>query len=398
MVRHHATDEELTRVEEQLADEPQVALTYAYHSIFNFSIDPGLSYPGWESVDDSNGVYDAAASSRLREEKVQEFDKNRAALGRQTVARVLAFTRRLMDRYPKLAVGGAFALRVAEASVELDNNDDAVRFGQRALQSGLQNNERAQALWTIGLAEHHRQHFTAARKNLETLIRDYPKSDLVTGARRLLAMVAEDSGDLNAALEQYLALKYTFDVAYFVDMLMTTEQLAQFIERHPNLPEKNELTYSLAVRYLRANLWNDARATLAKVHAVADPEGGYYSSRCENGTNGCHDPKDPEKDVNLNSIVTNELLLLDVQTANDLERLQQAVSRAGDNEATAEALYQFASYQYEASSLLFYNPVVWGACGIGIFLISRCKASIVNRMRRNGFLRTCRSTRRLHER
>jgi hypothetical protein len=173
-------------------------------------------------------------------------------------------------------------------------------------------------------------------------------------------MVAEDSGDLNAALEQYLALKYTFDVAYFVDMLMTTEQLAQFIERHPNLPEKNELTYSLAVRYLRANLWNDARATLAKVHAVADPEGGYYSSRCENGTNGCHDPKDPEKDVNLNSIVTNELLLLDVQTANDLERLQQAVSRAGDNEATAEALYQFASYQYEASSLLFYNPVVWG--------------------------------------
>lgn len=360
MVRHHATDEELTRVEEQLADEPQVALTYAYHSIFNFSIDPGLSYPGWESVDDSNGVYDAAASSRLREEKVREFDKNRAALGRQTVARVLAFTRRLTDRYPKLAVGGAFALRVAEASVELDNNDDAVRFGQRALQSGLQNNERAQALWTIGLAEHHLHHFTAARKNLQTLIRDYPKSDLITGARRLLAMVAEDSGDFDAALEQYLALKYTYDVAYFVDMLMTIEQLALFIERHPNLPEKNELTYSLAVRYLRANLWNDARATLAKVHAVADPEAGYYSSGCENGTNGCHDPKDPEKDVNLNSIVTNELLLLDIQTANDLERLQQAVSRAGDNEATAEALYQFASYQYEASSLLFYNPVVWG--------------------------------------
>jgi hypothetical protein len=51
--------------------------------------------------------------------------------------------------------------------------------------------------------------------------------------------------------------------------------------------------------------------------------------------------------------------MLDVQTANDLERLEQSVSRASDNEATAEALYQFASYQYEASNLLFYNPVLW---------------------------------------
>ena len=41
MVRHHATEYELSRVEAELADEPQVALTYAYHSIFNYSIDPG---------------------------------------------------------------------------------------------------------------------------------------------------------------------------------------------------------------------------------------------------------------------------------------------------------------------------------------------------------------------
>src|ERR1043165_2091134 len=359
MVRHHATDEELARVEEQLADEPQVALTYAYHSIYNFSIDPGLSYPPWEMVDDANGVYDAAASTRLREQKIRVWDKNRAATGRQTVARVLAFSRRLMDRYPKLAVGGAFALRVAESSLELGNNDDAARFAQRALQSGVQNYERAQALWTIGVAEHRLQHFAAARKNLETLIRVYPNSELISGARRLLAMVAEDSGDINAALEQYLALKYTLDIAYFVDALMTTEQLARFIERHPNLPEKTTLTSSLGVRYLRANLWNDARATFAKVHAVPDPEAGYYSSGCENGTNNCQDPKDPEVDVDGNPIITNELLMLDVQTANDLEKLEQDVSRAVDNEATAEALYQYASYQYEASSLLFYNPVLW---------------------------------------
>src|ERR1044072_2492034 len=360
MVLHHATDEELARVEVQLADEPQVALTYAYHSIFNFSIDPGLSYPPWESVDDSNGVNDAAASSRLREEKIREWDKNRAVISRETAKRILAFSRRLMDRYPRLAVGGAVALRAAESSLELGNDDDAVRFAQRALQSGLQNDERAQAFWTIGVAEHRLQHFAAARKNLETLIRDYPQSELITGARRLLAMVAEDSGDIDAALEQYLLLKYRLDIAYFVDMLMTTEQLAKFIARHPNLPEKNELTYSLGLRYLRANLWHDGRATFAKVHAVADPEAGYYSSGCNKRINGCVDPKEPRDDVDGNSIITSQLLLLELQTASDLERLEQAVARASDSEATAEALYQFASYQYEASTLLFYNPVLWG--------------------------------------
>lgn len=357
MVRHHATEEELSSVEEQLADEPQAALTYAYHSVFNYSIDPGLSYPPWEPVDDANGVYDAEESSRRRQESAREWEKNRAATGRQTVERILAFSRRLMDRYPKLSIGGVFALRVAEANLQLGNNDDAVRFAQRALQSGLQNNERAPALWTTGVAEHRLQHFASARKNLETLIHDYPKSDLIAGARRLLAMVAEDSGDIDAALEQYIALEYTVDVAYFADTLMTIEQLAHFIAQHPDLPETNELTYSLGLRYLRANLWNDARATFAKVQAVKNPDGTAFGCLGEN--NGCQNPKQPMMDVDNKTIITNELLMLDIQTANDLERLEKGVSQAVDNEATAEALYQLASYQFEASTLLFYNPVLW---------------------------------------
>src|SRR6185369_12441961 len=150
---------------------------------------------------------------------------------------------------------------------------------------------------------------------------------------------------------------YTVDVAYFVDTLMTIEQLAKFIERHPNLPEKNELTYSLGLRYLRANLWNEARATFARVQAVKNPDTSVFG--CYGGYTSCHDPKEPRSDLESKPIITNELLMLDIQTANDLERLEQAVSRAGDNESTAEALYQLASYQYEATSLLFYNPVLW---------------------------------------
>jgi len=191
MVRHHATDAELSRVELQLADEPQVALTYAYYSIFNDSLDPAdVSYPEFEDINDANGVYDAQASSRLHNREIREWEKNRTDAGHQIVYRILTFSRRLMDQYPKLAVGGAFALRAAEASLELSKNEDAVRFAQRALQSGAQNNERAETLWTIGVAEHRLKHFASARKNLETLIRDYPKSNLIEGARRLLAMVA----------------------------------------------------------------------------------------------------------------------------------------------------------------------------------------------------------------
>ena len=230
----------------------------------------------------------------------------------------------------------------------------------------MQNKERAQALWTIGVAEHRLQHFASARKNLETLIHDYPKNDLTDGARRLLAMVAEDSGDIDGALEQYLALKYTLDVAYLVDTLMTIDQLARFIDRHPNLPEKNELTYSLGIRYLRANLWNAARATFAKVHAVAPPDANIYSggwdcSEVSGTREHCVGVKEAASDgAQEHAIITNQLLMLDTQTANDLERLEKAVTQATTDEAAAEALYQLASYQYESSSLLFYNPVLWG--------------------------------------
>ena len=362
MVRHHATDDELARVESEIADEPRVALTYAYHSIFNFSIDPGPVDLDFESVNDANGNYDPDASRKLHNQQLREVNKSRHEISWETLERVLAFTRRLMDRYPSLAMGGAFSVRAAQASVELDKNDDAVRFAQRALQSGVANNERAQALWTIGVAEHQLKHLAVARKSLETLIRDYPKSDLTNGARRLLAMVAEDEGDIDTALEQYIAIGYTIDVAYLVDTLMTIDQLAQFIDRHPDLADKNTLTYSLGVRYLRAGLWNEARATFAKVQAVPDPDASVYSSGCwqVDPTKACTDPKDVTwTDEEDEPTITHHLIMRDIQTANDLEWLERVVKRAPDNEAAAEAMYQLASYQYEATTLLFYNPIVW---------------------------------------
>lgn len=363
LVRSSASDDEMSRVEKELANEPDAALAYAYHNIYNYSIDPGDSYPPYnqEPIKDSKGEIDYEAERLRSEEQDKEWKKNRAMTGRKELTRTLDFSRRLMASYPNLAVGGAFALRAAQASEELDDNGAAVSFAHRALQSRLSSDERVQALWTLGIADHRLHHFDDARKSFTTLLRDYPHTRLTEGARRTLAMIAEDAGDIDGALEQYVTLDYDLDVAYFVDRLMTPEQLAGFIQRHPNSPKRNEFTYALGLRYLRANRWEDARKTFAQVQTKGAPDSSVYSmgSNCRgDATINCTDPKsDLGYDDQDRPIITARVVMRDVQTANDLEALERTANHAQGEEAKAEALYQLASYQYEASSLLFYNPL-----------------------------------------
>ncbi|HEY9499994.1 MAG TPA: hypothetical protein VIR01_00040, partial [Pyrinomonadaceae bacterium] len=170
-------------------------------------------------------------------------------------------------------------------------------------------------------------------------------------------MIAEDEGDMDGALEQYIELQYDLDVGYFIDRLMTPEQLSGFIDRHPRLPQRNEFTYALGLRYLRLNRWNDARRTFRKVKATGAnyPSG---SSNCfGNLSSGCVDPKIDVVDSTGKLIITPELLMQEMQTANDLEALYRAAENASGDEAKAEVLYQLASYQYEARELIFYNPL-----------------------------------------
>src|SRR6266852_4321865 len=366
LIRSSANDDEMTRVEKELANEPQAALAYAYHNIYNYSIDPGPAEPPYneERIKDSKGQVDYEAERRREEASRRDWENKRADIGHKELVRTLEFSKRLIANFPNLSVGGAFALRTAQASEELNDNNAAVQFGRRALQSRLGGDGRAQALWTVGVAEHRLHHFDAARKSFSQVVHDYPKSQLIEGARRELAMIAEDSGDIDAALEQYIALDYRIDEAYFVDYLMTPEQLGAFIQKHPDSPRKNEFTYALGIRYLRDNRWDDARKTLARVQTVRNARYNYYCSTCDcdgNKTVNCNDPKAGDFEVHENGTVKKQippsLVMRDVQTANDLEALQRAADQAVGDEARAEALYQYASFQYEASSLLFYNPL-----------------------------------------
>jgi outer membrane protein assembly factor BamD (BamD/ComL family) len=267
-----------------------------------------------------------------------------------------------MQRYPRASIGGQFAVRVAGANLELGENRLAAQQAERALSFNVRGEERARALWLKGVAEHRLRDYTGARRTLSALVAENPQGQYNVGARRLLAMVAEDAGDIDAALEQYLSLHYDVDVAYFIDVLMSPEELAHFIEGHPDSDKLDELTYALGIRYMRERRWNEARAAFARVHTVGENKDSWSydatTADCYSPPGfeyRCHDPKDTDYGPGVSA----RLLLGDIRTIDDLERLEREAELAVGDEAKAEALYQRASYEYESSTLIYYNPIAW---------------------------------------
>lgn len=367
LVRDGATDEEMARVETSLAREPRVALAYVYHEIYNATFYYGFDIEVPEDVNphrycrDAEG--DAGCWGKFYEWQSEEHDRRVRAAERKSVARVAAFATRLLRRGTAAgAYGGALALRVAQADLELGEDGAARELASRALSSGLAGNERASALWVRGAAEYRLKEFDASRRTFKTLLAEFPEGDLAEGARRYVALAAEESGDLDAALEQYLALEYTTDAAYFVDVLMTTEQLASFAERHADTPARDVLFYSLGVRLMRERRFEEARAAYARVStSQARPPGpySYRDTECEKAypPPHCEDVKNPRWQEWEG--VRPAWVLRDLKTMDEMERVEARFWKASDDEAKAEALYQLGSYLYESSELAFYNPAAW---------------------------------------
>ena len=333
-VRDDAGEEQMRQLETALEREPATALAYAYHSLYNYTL------PDWDSYEEGRKGRQEAKESRERQ-------------------RTVAFATRMMERFPRKSLGGAFVLRLAEAHLELGNDAEAATFARRALDLKVTDDYRAEALWVAGVAEHHLRQYVTAREALTILVAENPNNRYTEGARRYLAMVAEDAGDLAGALEQYLALDYRHDVAYFVDVLMKPDELKSFIDTHRGLAQRDELLYSLAVRLLRDNRWQEARQTLASIRKTTRDEESesLYQHSYTDGEPRRTNSKEIHYDRRVRG-VRPHWIDQDMRTANDLERLEREVAEAADDEKKAEALYQFASYQYERS-LLFYNPLVW---------------------------------------
>jgi hypothetical protein len=380
LARRTADDADMDAVERVLEGEPRIALAYAYHNIYNYAGGDFMRVP---EVADENPYESDKYSSEKYEWQEHKEATLRERGEKKELRRTADFAARLLRRYPHAEVGGAFLVRLSEAQLELGDEKSALASSRRALSSKLAADERGQALYVEGVTEYRLKDYAASRASLTRLAQEFPQGDLTHGARELLANVAEDVGDLGGALEQYLALGYDPDVAYFVDVLMTPDQLASFVERHQDSPRRDELLYALGLRFMRAGRYADARGAFSRVRTTADDynytssDYSYYRS----DEDASHHPKlhfrhnfwdeinggddygtraeTPAADSRARDTrVYADWLLRDLKTLDDLERLQSEVDRAQGDEAKAEATYQLASYFYEGE-LLFYNPAAW---------------------------------------
>lgn len=358
LTRAGASEAEMLAVEKRLAGDPAAAFVYAYHSIYNYA--PHIASEAVSDYDREQSKYISKLRGMEWERAEKEEEKNGEVIARRTVqkelARVADFATTLMRRYPGTQTSANFALRVAEANFELDKNKEALEFARRALTSSASGAERAQALWVKGAAEQRLHDLSSARETLRVLVAENPRSPFTEGARRMLAMILEDKNDLEGALEQYVALDYREDFAYFVDVLMTPDQLAGFVAHHRTSAKIDELLYALGVRYLRAGRYREARETLKSIQTKGGNELEHYSFDDENAP---YYAKDMQFADSYEEGVRPRWVMNDLQTADSLERLETEAGRAQGDEAKAEALYQLASYIYESPTVLFYNPAAW---------------------------------------
>ena len=347
MIGQEYDDAILDRVEQLIAGDSDAALAYAYHRIYNHAVD--LSYQQIAPY------YAGDYSESGNQEKKRVADANRD--GKHELERIVRFSSTMMKRYPNARVTGAFVLRVAQAHTELQNYAEGLRLARQALGRSVQGELREQALWIKGCSEHRLKDLRAAAITFQQLVTEFPNSKLTEGARRLQAMTAEDRGDLETALKLYLDLNYGYDVAYFIDVLLPTDRLADFIAKNPQITDHNRLLYTLGVRYLRDKRWEDARSALRRVRTEPGPPPDSYNSYENDGRERF--PKEPDYRSSKDSYIRSSWVARDQKTIDILQGLEQAIESAEGDEARAEAMYQLASYQFDENALLFYNPAAW---------------------------------------
>lgn len=345
---HEYDDETLDKVEKLVAGDRDAAMAYAYHRIYNVAVDStNVEFEQWCCYGDNKWQEEQDERTRV----TNEHDA-----GKHEIKRVVRFATAMMKRYPQAKMAGGFVVRVAEAQIELQDYAEAQKMAEKALELGVSGDLRAEALWIKGSSEHQRKDLAAARRTFTKLIAEFPDNKLTEGARRLLAMTAEDQGDLETALEQYLALKYDYDAAYYTDVLMETDRLAKFVGSHAGSPEYDKLLYALGVRYMRDGRWKDARASFVRVRTKTT----ISEEQLDTGESGAEPfAKEPEWGVSDPSVIKTAWVMQDLKTIEIMEHLEQVISAADGDEAKAEAMYQLASFQYDSDPLLFYDPAAW---------------------------------------
>ncbi|MBI3923767.1 MAG: hypothetical protein HY318_20265, partial [Armatimonadetes bacterium] len=224
----------------------------------------------------------------------------------------------------------------------------SLRWANHALTSLNRRNRSAGrdlAYFLRGLAKSQLKRRREAIADFETLLRRYPRTYLAPAAHEQLAMLYEDRGQLGKALDQYFALNYHADVAYFLDARMSTADTSRYLASHPRHPRRRLLIYSLGMRYLRADKLDRAERSFDRLSPQALQRLRTEKWKTEWPI---------LEDVQRLSIEYDPL-----KTIHDLRRLKAAVTAAHTSEAKAQALYSQATYYYARRNLLLYNAPLW---------------------------------------
>lgn len=360
LVRHKATDKEMREVEKGLINDPKAALAYAYYEIYNYPTH-NCYIPEYE-----DSVYYQKTPACFPEGQDYSLPQPED-ISYQGYSQVVKFAEKMINHSLDSQIDGAFTLRVAMAKLQMGENKPARLLAERALNLGVKDEELWRTLLVKGIAEYRENDYKSAQLSLTKLIDLQPTGRLMITARRNLAIAAENAVDIDTALEQYIALDYQLDVAYLIDVIMTSDQLSKFISNHPSSPQYNELLYALGIRYMREDKLKLAKDAFSRVHTISSRQDTYYrmthesDGSSENET--INNPKyvsgyAPSIDWSVLGI-REEWLLWDLGTINSLERLKQIVDQAQGDEAKAEALYKLASYKIQRGSLTYYNPAAW---------------------------------------
>lgn len=239
----------------------------------------------------------------------------------------------------KLAAGTPYEGRIAGAlaRVSLEHGDvkTAARYARIAGNSAGPD-EKALGTYILATVDRRANRLTSARDGYRSIVQNYPKSYLAGGARESLALVSERLGDLATAMDQYIALNYTYDVAYLSDMRMTPAELASYVRSHP---KRQDLRYTLGMRYLRKHEWSAAEAALRPLTWKQRYDLTYGKDSSWSGDDG--KPQDP------------------MVTLRDLRKLDGAVKSARGTAARATALTALGDYYYAHKCLLLYSNPAW---------------------------------------
>jgi TolA-binding protein len=143
MTRSRATPADAEQLERLLAPEPDIALTYLYHNLYNYTFSYDLAV-----AEETSPYY---LDSSYSDSSWKTYERNRRAAARRETSegaelrRMARYASELMRRYPRANLAGNFAVRLAEINLELDEHTAALAFANRALDDNVKGDFRAEA-------------------------------------------------------------------------------------------------------------------------------------------------------------------------------------------------------------------------------------------------------------